>query len=192
MKNNIILIATTNKGKLSEFELMLKEVFREVSFISLVDVSYTEPPKEIYDTFTQNAKLKADFYFNHYNMPVIVEDSGFCVEELNNLPGVHSADWGEGKDFTKGIERLYKMLNGLPSRAFFTSTIIYKDFEKELIAKGEIWGTMAKSPKGENGFGFDPCFIPNGFDRTFAEMTIEEKSTLSHRKLALMDLISKI
>ena len=192
MKNNIILIATTNKGKLSEFELILKGAFKEVNFISLADVFYTKPPKEIYDTFTENAKLKADFYFNQYNMPVIVEDSGFCVEALNNLPGVHSADWGEGKDFTKGIEKLYKMLNGLPSKAFFTSTIIYKDFEKELIAKGKVWGTVAQIPKGENGFGFDPCFVPNGFDKTFAEMTKQEKSTLSHRKLALTDLIGKI
>ena len=190
--NKIILIATTNKGKLSEFEFMLKGVLNGVHFISLADVAYLEPPKEIYDTFLQNAKLKADFYFNHYKMPVIVEDSGFCVTELNNLPGVHSASWGKGEDFTKGMEKMYKMLNGLPSKAFFASTIIYKDFEKELIAKGEIWGTVAKTPKGENGFGFDPCFIPNGFNKTFAEMTKEEKSALSHRRLALKELMGKI
>ena len=194
--NNIILIATTNQGKLSEFEFMLKPLFKHINFVSLNDLKEVNPPQEIYETFIENAKLKANFYFNHFKIPVMVEDSGFCVTELNNLPGVHSANWGDGKDFTKGIERLYKMLSGKPSKAFFTSVIIYKDFEKEVLSQGEIHGSIAKEPRGNNGFGFDKCFIPDGLlevlDKTFGEMTKEEKSALSHRKIALMNLINKI
>jgi non-canonical purine NTP pyrophosphatase (RdgB/HAM1 family) len=122
-------------------------------------------------------------------MPVIVEDSGFCVEKLGGMPGVHSAEWGENGGFAKGIAKIYQMLNGETSNAFFTSIIIFKNNEKEVIAKGDVFGKISPTPRGLNGFGFDSCFIPAGFEKTFAEMTIEEKSHLSHRKIALSNLI---
>jgi XTP/dITP diphosphohydrolase len=185
---NNILIATTNKGKLKEFALILKGVLQDANFITLGDLPSVKPPQEVFDTFLENAKLKADFYFKHFKMPVIVEDSGFCVEELNGLPGVHSATWGEGEDFTKGIQKVYDMLKGKPSKAFFTSTIIFKTSAREVISEGRIDGIIASEPKGQNGFGFDPCFIPNGFIKTFAQMTAEEKSSLSHRRRAIENL----
>ena len=185
---NKILLATTNQGKVAEFKTMLKGC----EFLTLRDFPPTSPPREIGEEFEQNAKIKANFYFQHFNIPVIVEDSGFCVEKLGGMPGVHSAEWGENGDFTKGITRIYQMLNGESSNASFTSVIVFKNELKELIARGDIFGKTPPSPRGLNGFGFDSCFIPEGFAKTFAEMTIEEKSNLSHRKIALSNLIKML
>ena len=189
-----ILIATTNKGKVAEFQLLFKgvEAFKQTKFLNLKDFPKIEAPLENAETFWENAKIKAEFYFNHFKMPVIVEDSGFCVEKLNGLPGVHSAEWGVNGDFTEGIKKVYKMLDGKNSSACFYSIIILKSQEKTIMAEGEVEGKIAKSPKGEGGFGFDPCFIPHGFSQTFAEMGIEEKSRLSHRKMAILNLIAKL
>jgi XTP/dITP diphosphohydrolase len=185
---NKILLATTNKGKVAEF----KTIIKDVEFFTLTDFQNLEPPKEIGESFEENAKIKADFYFKNFNLPVVVEDSGFCVEKLGNLPGVHSADWGKNGDFTDGIKRVYQMLKGEGSPAKFVSVIIFKTKEKEVLATGEVSGSIAEKPRGENGFGFDPCFIPNGYTKTFAEMTMEEKSSLSHRKIGISNLMKKL
>lgn len=190
--NNITLIATTNKGKLEEITYILKNFLPNSKFVSLEHFEKIEPPKEIFDTFEENANLKANFYFNYFKVPVIVEDSGFCVDKLNGLPGVHSADWGEDGSFTKAIDRIYKMLKGGKSKACFKSTIVYKNHIKTLTSQGVVNGTIAERAKGCYGFGFDPCFIPEGLNKTFAEMTTEEKSSLSHRKRALQGLISQL
>lgn len=189
-----ILIATTNKGKVAEFKLLLTQLqaFQQTKFLTLKDFPKIEAPLEIGETFEENAKIKAEFYFKNFKMPVIVEDSGFCVKELNNLPGVHSAEWGINGDFTEGIKKIYKMLDEKNSSACFYSIIILKSQEKTIMAEGIVEGEIAKSPKGEGGFGFDPCFIPNGFSQTFAEMGIEAKSKLSHRKMAILNLIAKL
>ena len=176
---------------MAEFQLLLGqlEAFKNTKFLTLKDFPKIDPPLESGESFEENAKIKAEFYFKRFKMPVIVEDSGFCVEKLNGMPGVHSAEWGINGDFSEGIKKVYSMLEGRNSSACFYSIIILRSQEKVIMAEGKAEGEMAKSPKGEGGFGFDPCFIPHGFSQTFAEMGIEAKSRLSHRKMAILNLI---
>jgi XTP/dITP diphosphohydrolase len=183
-----VLIATTNEGKVLEF----KEILENFDFLTLKNFPKIESPLENGKTFKENAEIKANFYFNHFKMPVIVEDSGFCVEELGGLPGVDSANWGEGGNFTNAINRIYKMLDGKPSLASFVSLIAYKASDGIIFAKGEVLGTISPIAKGENGFGFDPCFIPSGFTKTFGEMSRGEKSLISQRKIAITNLLKQI
>jgi XTP/dITP diphosphohydrolase len=185
-----ILVATTNAGKLQEFRFLFKDL--NVEILSLLDFPAVEIPKETGETFEENAMIKANFYFTAFNIPVIVEDSGFCIKELQNLPGVHSADWGMNGDFSEGIARIYEMLNGRNSEAFFVSVAVFKSVEKCEISRGEVSGFIAEKPRGTNGFGFDPCFIPNSCEKTFGEMTLEEKSRFSHRKIAIQNLLTKL
>lgn len=190
-----VLIATTNNGKLKEFELLLKKLpqFQNTKFLSLNDLKIVENPYESRNTFQENAIIKADYYLNIAKIPVIAEDSGFCVLELNCQPGVESAHWGKNGDFSVGIKRIYQMLGQKTSKAYFQSVIVFKSLDlKMILAEGIINGRLAPKPKGTSGFGFDPCFIPDGFTKTFAEMTIEEKSAISHRKIALQNLIDKL
>ena len=185
-----ILIATTNLGKMEEFQFLFSTLPFKV--VSLRDFPKIEAPKETGETFEENAKIKANFYFNHFKIPVIVEDSGFCVEKLGNLPGVHSADWGKNGDFSEGIAKVYKMLKGAPSKACFISVIIFKTVEKEILSTGLVEGLIAKEAKGLNGFGFDPCFIPNSATKTFGEMKLDEKSAFSHRSIAMQNLLKQL
>ena len=185
---NKILIATTNKGKQKEFALILKSF----ELIFLDTLPSILPPEETSETFEENAKIKAEAYWNHFKMPLIVEDSGFCVKALNGAPGVRSAEWGVNGDFTPAISKIYQLLEGGQSEASFVSVVLFKDGKREIFGKGSVEGKIAPFPSGTNGFGFDPCFIPKGSDKTFAEMTIEQKSLLSHRKMAINDLYSKL
>lgn len=189
-----ILIATTNKGKIAELTplLRLAPFFKHYSFISLSDIGKIEPPQEVFHTFEQNALLKANFYFNAFHMPVITEDSGFCVEELSGMPGVHSADWGNKGNFTKGIKKVYTMLGGRPSSASFKCVVVFKTPTDFITGYGEVRGILPPRPIGKNGFGFDPCFIPERETRTFAQMKLEEKINFSHRKEAIKNLLSKL
>ena len=185
-----ILVATTNAGKLQEFRFLFKDL--NVEILSLLDFPAVEIPKETGENFEENAMIKANFYFKAFNIPVIVEDSGFCVKELQNLPGVHSADWGINGDFSEGISKIYEMLNGGKSEAFFVSVAVFKSAEKFEISRGEVLGFVSEKARGANGFGFDACFIPHSCEKTFGEMTLEEKSRFSHRKIAIQNLLTKL
>jgi XTP/dITP diphosphohydrolase len=189
-----ILIATTNKGKIVELIPLLKAspFFKNYNFISLSDMGEIEPPAEIFESFEENALLKANFYFSAFHMPVICEDSGFCVNELGGIPGVHSADWGKNGDFTEGIKKVYEMLEGRPSLASFKCVVIFKTKTDFIKGEGEVKGVLPPSAIGKGGFGFDPCFIPEGETRTFSQMSLEEKLLFSHRKEAIKNLLTKL
>lgn len=189
-----ILIATTNSGKLMEIRYLfsLNNKLKEISIISLNDLKKVDSPTETGNTFEENAKIKADFYFTQFNMPVIVEDSGFCVSQLDGFPGVKSAEMAINGSFENAIKRIYEMLNGMPSSCCFKSVVIFKTHDREILCEGVVEGNISRRPLGKNGFGFDSCFIPNGMTKTFAEMELEEKSLFSHRKTALNNLMKKI
>jgi XTP/dITP diphosphohydrolase len=189
-----VLIATTNNGKFREIKTLLEAIprFSETSFKCLKDYKSTEPPVENAETFEENALIKANFYFQSFQVPVIVDDSGFCVSKLKGLPGVHSAEWGKSGDFKHAINKIYELLNGEQSQAHFECVIVFKLNEKVLISKGVVKGKIAKNPRGNNGFGFDSCFIPKGETKTFAEMSESDKNLFSHRKNAIENLIKII
>lgn len=184
-----ILLATTNKGKLNDVKEILKDLDLEIlSFLNFDDYPDVE---ETGKTFFENAELKAKAAFNKYGIPSIGDDSGLEAFQLNGEPGIYSARYaGEDADDEKNnlklIEKLSKFPEPHPGR--FVCAAVYFDEIDYKSAIGEIRGTIIKTPRGNNGFGYDPLFVPNGYDITTAEMSHEEKNKISHRLNAFKQL----
>ena len=182
-----ILVATNNEGKLKE----IREILKGYELISLKDINCKVNVEEDQETFEGNAKKKAKETFEITNIPCIADDSGLCIEEFDGWPGIHTARFlGEQatqQEKNKAILEKMKNLDGEKRNAKFVCTIVYYENGKYLVAQGELKGKIAKEPKGENGFGYDPIFeLENG--KTYAELTYKEKNEISHRKKALENL----
>ncbi|RMA93151.1 RdgB/HAM1 family non-canonical purine NTP pyrophosphatase [Hydrogenothermus marinus] len=205
MKIDKVLVATTNKGKLREFQALLSDL--GINVLSLEDMKEKIEIEEDKNTFLENAIKKAKEYAKFYNLPTIAEDAGLEIEALNNYPGVFSArfydiDFGgkikNPKDKDKAnIEKVLNLLKEEKNRkARFVSNVVFyipKDFG--IWTEGYCYGEIAKQPTGEKGFGYDPIFIPEGYNKTMAELSSEEKNKISHRGKAvrkLIDLMKKI
>lgn len=180
-----IIFATRNKNKVKE----INDINSTISFISLDDVGISEDIPETGDTFEENAHQKAAYVFDRIKKPVLAEDSGLVVPSLHGEPGVLSARYaGDDKDDAKNIEKLLSKLTDSAERAaYFNTTICYIDAEGNAhYFTGRCHGHIGLAPAGTNGFGYDPIFIPNGLDKTFAECPIVEKNKISHRKRAFV------
>lgn len=179
-----LVIATHNKGKLAEFQAMLKPY--GVEAVCAVDLNLPEPD-ETGTTFIENAVLKAALAGQAASLPALADDSGLCVNALDGQPGLFSARWaGAEKDFAMAMGKIQKMLGDNPDRsAYFTATLALSmpDGDCEIF-EGVINGTLIWPPRGANGHGYDPMFVPEGDTRTFAEMAPEEKEKISHRAIA--------
>jgi XTP/dITP diphosphohydrolase len=188
-----ILIASKNKHKISEISAIFKNSKFEI--ISLNNFNEIPDVDEYENTFYGNAKLKTEAFFNFYKIPVIADDSGLCVECLNNQPGVKSSRYA-GENANDKMNR-QKLLNELkkfspPYPAFFESVIIFFDGTNLISANGLLKGEIILQEKGNNGFGYDPIFIPEGHNKTLAEFSFDEKNLISHRAKALNNLYSKL
>lgn len=188
-----ILVGTKNRGKVGELRKLLAGV--PVELRSLDDFENVVEPEETGETFAENADLKAVYYSEKTGFAALADDSGLEVSALNGAPGVYSARYA-GKDSTNAekIARLLAELEGSDSAdrsARFVCVISLTDEKGELIfrAEGVCDGTIADEPRGENGFGYDPIFIPEGFEKTFGELSNEVKSRLSHRGKAIEKII---
>jgi XTP/dITP diphosphohydrolase len=186
-----ILFFTHNQKKIIE----VKQIFKD-SKIKVYDLNSFEKikePKETGDTFASNAKIKSKYGQQLFDMPCFADDSGFCVEALKNNPGVKSKRFLEKfssnkKAFEYIISNVVKKRN---NKAFFVTAISLTLKENHHITfLGKISGTVSLKPKGMNGFGYDPIFIPENNIKTFAEMSLEEKNVISHRKIAITKLKS--
>jgi len=183
-----LIFATNNHHKVDEIRLVL---FNRFDIITLkeagIDIDIPEP----YDTLEANATQKSRVIYDLTRKNCFSEDTGLEVEALNGEPGVKSARYaGEGRSFENNIEKLLQNLNPYNNRnARFRTVISLILNNKEFIFEGICTGTIATDKSGGNGFGYDPVFIPHGSKKTFAEMTMEEKSLFSHRKKALEKLI---
>jgi XTP/dITP diphosphohydrolase len=194
-----LVAATHNVGKLREFRELLTPWRIEV--VSAGDLALAEP-EETGDTFEANAKLKALAAARAAQLPALADDSGLCVEALGGAPGIYSARWAGGsKDFSGAMARIERELLAVnvpqPWRAHFVSALALAwpdDFIEYF--EGRVDGRLVFPPRGANGFGYDPIFIPDGFSRGFGEMTAEEKHgipadgsvALSHRARAFQRL----
>ncbi len=173
-----MILVTGNKNKIKEFEHILgfqiENINLELEEIQSIDVE-------------EVARHKARDAYNILKKPVIVEDTGIYFEELNGLPGALI------KFFVKNLS-LEKMCSLIKEnrKAKAIACIVFFDGEKEIIAKGETKGSIALKPKGNNGFGWDPIFIPEGYDKTFAELTSEEKQSKFMRQEAIAELRKKL
>jgi len=183
-----IIFATNNQHKVDEIRSALPENF---SIISLKEAGITIDIPEPHDTLQENAAEKARTIHQLTKTNCFSEDTGLEVYSLNNEPGVHSARYaGEEKSFDKNIEKLLSKLENSSERSARFRTVICLILEgEEYFFEGICKGRIINEKKGEQGFGYDPIFIPTGSGKTFAEMSINEKNLFSHRKKATDKLV---
>ena len=193
--DNKILIATHNNGKFEEFKQILKDL--DLLILSSKDLNLDEP-KETEDTFIGNARLKSRTASNKSKLPCLGDDSGLEVHALGNQPGVYTADWAytkNGRDFNQAMHRVWNELlkskQKEPFTANFVCTLVLTlPNENEKIFEGRVSGKITWPMKGIGGHGYDPIFIPDGYNKTFGEMSNFEKNKISHRNKALKKFIS--
>lgn len=184
-----IVLASKNRGKIKEVKHILQN--SEIELISLLDFEDFPEIEETGTTFRENAVIKAEAVYNRLGIPAIGDDSGLAVDQLNGGPGVYSARYsGENATDEKNNKKLIKELKNFPEPhpAKFVCTAVYFDGRAYITAVGEIAGRIINEPRGENGFGYDPYFLPDGYDITTAEMPLEEKNKISHRSKAFNEL----
>jgi XTP/dITP diphosphohydrolase len=182
-----LVFASNNEHKITEIKSLLGNNIR---LLSLRDVNITEDIPELEPTIEGNALAKARFAHNASGMNVFADDTGLEIDALDGLPGVHSARFaGKDKDSSANIEKVLSMLGNNGNRDARFRTVIALILEnKEYLFEGIVNGTIITEKKGTGGFGYDPVFIPEGSSRTFGEMNLAEKNTLSHRARAFEKL----
>ena len=188
-----LVIATKNQGKLKEFQSMLLGVAKVIRSVPEDFVM----PEETGSTFQENSLIKADAASRALQLPVLADDSGLMVDALGGDPGVYSARFGgEGLDDTGRNQLLLRQLQTVPwekrtAKFVAALTLVWPDGRK-IEALGECPGMILFDQKGEKGFGYDPVFYYPPLDRSFSEITMTEKNEISHRTLALRNLLQKL
>ncbi|SPJ27023.1 RdgB/HAM1 family non-canonical purine NTP pyrophosphatase [Falsiruegeria mediterranea] len=189
-----LVFATHNKGKLEEMEHLLTPF--GVKVVGAADMDLPEP-EETEDTFVGNARIKAHAAATATGLPCLSDDSGITIDALNGAPGVYTADWaetGNGRDFVMAMTRAHNELEAInaphPRLAQFRSTLVvaWPDGHDEVF-EGVAPGHLTWPMRGDQGFGYDPMFVPEGHDITFAEMDRWEKNKISHRALAVQKFV---
>jgi len=182
-----IVFATNNVHKMAEVSAILCNDFE---LLSLKDIQCFEDIPETQDTIEGNALQKACFVYEKFGIDCFADDTGLLVEALNGAPGVYSARYaGSACNSEKNIQKLLKELNGKTNRnAFFKTVAALILNGKEYFFEGKISGRILMEKRGTDGFGYDPVFLPDGYDMSFAQMSIELKNKISHRALAMNQL----
>ncbi len=186
---NILVLATTNTNKVKEFQKLLNDF--KVEIRSLADFGPLPPVIEDGDTFDENAYKKAHHTAKVLGLPAIADDSGLVVEALGGQPGVHSARYaGTSANDDDNIDKLLKEMEGIDNRnASFQCTIsIAVPSGPALTYEATCPGKITSERRGDNGFGYDPVFFHEGLGKTFAEATMEEKNSISHRGQVMQEI----
>tara|TARA_B100000287_G_C20469984_1_gene716810 strand:- start:67 stop:651 length:585 start_codon:yes stop_codon:yes gene_type:complete len=188
MSKKEIVFATNNLNKLHEIRASVKD---DILIKSLSDINFNDNIPETSDTLIGNARQKARYIFDKFGCNCFSDDTGLMINKLNMEPGVYSARYA-GKDCNANdnIKKvLFKMKGEKVRGAKFKTVIclIYK--KKEYFFQGEVKGKILDQRKGIGGFGYDPIFQPNGFNKTFSEMSVQEKNIISHRGIAVKSLV---
>lgn len=184
-----ICFATNNKKKLEEVKSALKDT--EIHPQSLREIGCTEELPETGDTLEANALQKAQYVLENYSISCFADDTGLEVEALEGAPGVYSGRFaGEPRSDERNVDLLLEKLSGTVNRKarFRTVIALLLNGEKHLF-EGIVEGTITDSRSGDGGFGYDPVFVPTGYQQTFAELSMEEKNAISHRGRAVAQLI---
>ncbi|MDB6178169.1 RdgB/HAM1 family non-canonical purine NTP pyrophosphatase [Paracoccus sp. Z330] len=189
-----LLVATHNAGKLAEMRALLTPYGVEV--IGAAETALAEPV-ETEDNFVGNARIKARSAVEATGLPALSDDSGISVDALNGAPGVYTADWaetGNGRDFAMAMQRTWNELEAVqaaePRNAQFRCTLVlmWPDGHDEVF-EGVLPGRVVWPPRGAEGHGYDPIFMPDGHEVTLGEMSADQKNSLSHRALAVSQMI---
>lgn len=183
-----LVFASRNKGKYNEIKRMMP---RNINLLSLNDLNFIGDIKETGETLKQNAKIKSDFIFNNFGINCFADDTGLEIDSLNGMPGVYSARFaGKTCNSNENIEKVWKLLAGCENTdAKFKSILSLNINGKTVFFEGKIDGKIIFNKRGTNGFGYDSIFVPNGYNKTFAELNLVEKNQISHRSEALKRLI---
>ncbi len=182
-----LCFATHNQNKVAELRKLVGE---NVALISLTDLGIIAEIQETGRTLKENALIKAQFVYNNYGVDCFADDTGLEVDALDGAPGAYSARFaGEPADSQQNIDKLLALLDGRDNRqARFRTIIALQKQEGQFFFEGVIEGQIIAQRRGMKGFGYDPVFLPNHFDRTFAEMDMREKNLISHRAIAVKKL----
>ncbi len=186
MKKKLVF-ATNNLHKLTEIKAILGE---QIDILSLNDINCHVYIPETANTLEGNAKMKAEYIYNHYHLDCFADDTGLEVKALNGAPGIYSARYaGEGHDSQANMKKLLENLKGITNReAQFRTAICLIEGGEEHLFEGLVKGKIIEEKRGEAGFGYDPVFVPDGYDQTFAELGEDIKNQISHRARAVEKL----
>lgn len=190
-----IVFATNNRHKLQEIREILGPDF---DVVSLSEIGCHADIPETGDTLEENARIKAEYVFSHYHLSCFADDTGLEVEALNGAPGVHSARYADGTDHDSeaNMDKLLRELHGQANRQARFRTVIslilsddnHASGGRQYLFEGEVKGHIDTEKHGTQGFGYDPLFIPEGYDRSFAELGESIKNKISHRARAVSKL----
>lgn len=180
-----LLVATRNAKKLAELHRILDSAV-DLKLLSLSDVPPYEELPESGATFEDNALLKAREALRHTGLPTVADDSGLTVEALNGMPGVLSARWaGDHGDDEANLRLVLDQLRDVPDErrgaAFVCAAALVLPDGREFVVPGQVDGVVIRAPRGDNGFGYDPIFVPHGETRTSAQLPAAQKDAISHR-----------
>ncbi len=187
-----IVLATQNPGKIAEIRALLPEGWQVAT---ATELGVTEDIPETGETLEENALQKAQYLFDRSGKPALADDTGLEIEALNGAPGVYSARYaGEEKDNEKNMAKVLKELSDTSNRkARFRTVLAWVTPEGSKYFEGIVHGEISKTHlRGEHGFGYDPIFVPEGEHRSFAQMSAEEKSAMSHRGRALRAFVAHL
>ena len=184
-----LLFFSHNRNKILEVENIFNH--NDAKIHNLRSFEKIKEPSESGLSFAENAKIKSSFGLKNFNIPCFADDSGICIEAIKNKPGIKSKRFLEKFSTNKHafdhiISSVIKTKN---DKAFFKTAICLSiKNSHHIVFEGKINGRISIKPKGKNGFGYDPIFIPEGYKKTFAEMNVNQKNSISHRKIALMKM----
>ena len=190
-----LVLATRNKGKIVELQRIIAEVMPEVELIGTDSFPNLDDVEETEDSFIGNALLKAHAVAKETGLPAIADDSGLSVNALNGAPGIFSARYaGTHGDDLANLNKVLKNMEGVLDRsaAFNCAAAFAKPDGFELVVEEKLIGRLTTTPVGESGFGYDPIFIPDGFEITTAQMDPALKDQISHRGMAFRALVPKV
>lgn len=187
MKQELVF-ATNNKHKTEEVGKLL---LNQYTVLNLSDIGCTVDIPETGDTFEENALLKSSYVVEHYQLDCFADDSGLEIEALNNKPGIYSARYSGQKDDQVNLNLVLQKMEGMSNRkARFKTVISLIQRGKNYFFEGVVNGNIRESPIGDQGFGYDPVFVPEGSELSFAQMGMEQKNEISHRAIAMRKLIA--
>lgn len=182
-----LVFATHNKKKAEEVRALLADQY---NILTLDDIGCLNDIPETGSSFAENASLKSGYVASNFKMDCFADDSGLEVEALNNEPGIYSARYSGGGDVANYNLVLAKLKGKEDRRARFRTVISLLQGGNEYFFEGELPGVIREIPIGSNGFGYDPVFQPDGYEISLAEMTMEQKNSISHRAMAMKKLIN--
>ena len=184
-----LVFASNNKNKIAEIQQLIGDKFE---IVSLEEIGCTEDIPETAETIEGNAILKAQYVYDKYGLSCFADDTGLEIDALQGEPGVYSARYaGEQKNADDNMALVLQKLENKTNRSAQFKTIIALNFGSEhFLFEGIVKGTITPVKRGNEGFGYDPIFQPEGFDVTFAEMSMQQKATISHRGKAVEKLVN--